>query len=114
MARRSKYSTAFSGKNLITPVNGPISRSIDSLALWMSILTTESFYEGKADPYVKIHPFDMKAYIGFQEKNKKLRIGYFTNLDMIECTPACSRAVLETVDFLKRDGNEMVKITLPN
>lgn len=75
-------------------MNGPLGRSIDSLALWMSILTTESFYKGKTDPYVKFDPFDMKAYSAFQDKNKKLRIGYFTSLEMIECTPACSRAVM--------------------
>lgn len=95
-------------------MNGPIGRSIDSLALWMSILTTESFYQGKTDPYVKMAPFDMKAYASFQDKNKKLRIGYFTNLEMIECTPACSRAVMETVDFLKKEGNDLVEITFPN
>lgn len=58
-------------------------KSIDSLALWMNILTTESYYQGRTDPYVKIAPFDMKTYGAFQDKNKKLRIGYFTKLDII-------------------------------
>ncbi len=84
------------------------------MALWMSILTTEEFYQGKSDPYVKLHPFDMKTYTEFQDRNKKLRIGYFTELELIECTPACSRAVNETVEFLKREGNEMVEIVFPN
>jgi hypothetical protein len=46
---RSKYSTAFSGKALITAVNGPMARSVDALALWMKVMTTEEFYQGKAD-----------------------------------------------------------------
>jgi hypothetical protein len=59
-------------------------------------------------------PFDLKEYEAYQDKNKKLRIGYFNQLGMIECTPACSRAVTETVDFLKKEGNELVEIKFPN
>jgi hypothetical protein len=33
---------------------------------------------------------------------------------MIECTPACSRAVTETVEFLKNEENELVEIKFPN
>lgn len=89
-------------------------KSIDSLALWMKSMTNEQFYEGKNDPYVKIHPFDLKAYEFYQDRNRKLRIGYFSKLELVECTPAASRALIETVDSLRRDGNDLVEIKFPN
>jgi hypothetical protein len=55
-------SRALSGKNLILPVNGPMARSIDSLALYMKIITNEQYYDEMIDPYIKLFPFDLKAY----------------------------------------------------
>jgi hypothetical protein len=74
---------AFSGKNVITGVNGPMGRSIDSLALWMKAMTTEECYEGRPDPYMKLYPFDLSAYTSYQDRSRKLRIGYFSRLDLI-------------------------------
>ena len=34
------------GKDLLTPVNGPMSRSVDSLAMLTHLATTEKLYEG--------------------------------------------------------------------
>jgi len=37
----TKYSTSFAAVDTIKAVNGPLSNSIDSLALWMRQMTTE-------------------------------------------------------------------------
>lgn len=63
---------------------------------------------------MKLFPFDLKAYHSFSDKSKKLRIGYFGKLDLIECTPACSRALAEAVKYLQKDGNELIEIKFPN
>jgi hypothetical protein len=60
----------------IMAVNGPLSTSVDSLALWMKNMTQEEFYQGEHDPYKKLIPFDIKTYKEYSEGNKKLRIGY--------------------------------------
>jgi hypothetical protein len=46
----------------IKAVNGPLSKSIDSLALWMKIATTEEFYLGQHDAYKNLVPFNTKVY----------------------------------------------------
>lgn len=57
-------------------MNGPLARSIDSLALWVHITTTESYYAGLHDPYIKLIPFDFKLYKQIENIKTKLRIGY--------------------------------------
>ena len=37
-------------------VNGPLSKSVDSLALWMKNMTYEEFYLGEHDAYRKLIP----------------------------------------------------------
>lgn len=57
-------------------VNGPLSTSIDSLALWLKNMTVEEFYQGEHDAYKKLIPFDTKVYKEYAEGNKKPKIGY--------------------------------------
>jgi hypothetical protein len=66
----------------ITPVNGPMGTSVDSLALWMKTATNLPHYKGDEDPYTKVIPFDDKEYINYSNK-KGFRIGYFTSLSYI-------------------------------
>jgi hypothetical protein len=49
----------------------------------MSVMTTEQYYAGYSDPYIKLIPFDLKLYKQAQNPQKKLRIGYFKHLEMI-------------------------------
>ena len=42
----------------------------------MKVMTNESFYAGKHDPYIKLIPFDTKLYTETANSKKKLRIGY--------------------------------------
>lgn len=57
-------------------MNSPLARSIDSLALWVHITTTESYYVGFHDPYIKLIPFDFKLYKQIEKIKTKLKIGY--------------------------------------
>ena len=46
----------------VMAVNGPLSKSCDSLTLWMKHMTNESFWKGEHDAYKKLIPFDIKTY----------------------------------------------------
>jgi Asp-tRNA(Asn)/Glu-tRNA(Gln) amidotransferase A subunit family amidase len=105
---------AFNGKDFIKNLNGPLGRSVDSLALWMHVVTTEEYYEGFHDPYIKLIPFDCKLYRRVESVKQGLRIGYFEHLELIECSPACARALRETVSFLKSEGHEVIEIKIPH
>ena len=59
----------------IQVVMGPLSNSVQGLALWMKTVTNEEHFNGKHDAYNKNIPFDGKIYKDIQSK-KKLRIGY--------------------------------------
>jgi Asp-tRNA(Asn)/Glu-tRNA(Gln) amidotransferase A subunit family amidase len=60
-------------------VIGPLSNSVEGLALWMKTITNEANFKGEMDPYCKNIPFDSKVFKDFQSK-KGLRIGYIKNL----------------------------------
>ncbi|BGP15819.1 hypothetical protein JCM10213_005697 [Rhodosporidiobolus nylandii] len=45
---------------------------------------------------------------------KKLRFGYFLNDGFCRASPACQRAVLETVDALRKKSHECVEFVPPN
>ena len=48
------------------------------------------------------------------ELGQKLKFGYYFNDGMACITPACSRAVSETVEALKKQGHECVEFELPS
>ena len=45
---------------------------------------------------------------------RKLKFGYYFNDGMARTTPACSRAVSETVEALRKQGHECVEFELPS
>lgn len=45
--------------------------------------------------------------------SRKLRVGYYVDDGFMAASPACARAVLETVDALKRDGHTVVEFKPP-
>ena len=57
-------------------VTGPLCPTVDGVALWMKVMTNESFYAGKHDPYIKLIPFDTKLYTETANSKQKLRIGF--------------------------------------
>ena len=48
------------------------------------------------------------------ELGQKLKFGYYFNDGMACITPACSRAVSEAVEALKKQGHECVEFKLPS
>ena len=94
-------------------VNGPLSGSVDSLALWMKSMTYEEFYLGEHDAYRRLIPLETKTYKEYSEGTRPLRIGFIESLELIEPTPANRRGVVETVAFLKKEGHEVVEVSIP-
>jgi amidase len=45
---------------------------------------------------------------------EKLRFGYYTSDCYIKASPACKRAVLETVEALRKQGHECIEFDLPD
>jgi amidase len=43
---------------------------------------------------------------------KKLKLGYFVNDGIAKASPACQRAVKETVDAMKQEGHEVVEVNV--
>ncbi|KAG6894190.1 hypothetical protein C0992_007163 [Termitomyces sp. T32_za158] len=43
----------------------------------------------------------------------KLRFGYYTSDNFVKASPACQRAVLETVEALRKKGHECIEFNVP-
>ncbi|GAA5885605.1 hypothetical protein JCM6882_007491 [Rhodosporidiobolus microsporus] len=54
--------------------------------------------------------------VGYREVKlpKKLRFGYFVNDGFCRASPACQRAVLETVEALRKEGHDCIEFEPPN
>ena len=45
---------------------------------------------------------------------KKLKFGYYLMDGLVKASPACKRAVLETVEALRSEGHECVEFAVPS
>ena len=45
---------------------------------------------------------------------KRLKFGYYLMDGLVKASPACKRAVLETVEALRREGHECVEFAVPS
>ena len=56
------------------------------------------------------------APVPYREVNleRKLKFGYYFNDGMARTTPACCRAVSETVEALRKQGHECLEFELPS
>jgi len=45
---------------------------------------------------------------------RKLKFGYYLMDGLVKASPACKRAVLETVEALRREGHECVEFSVPS
>ena len=89
-------------KNIPT-VLGPMARTVKDIEIASRVAFGKSAnYSSAPVPYreVKLGP--------------KLKFGYYFNDGMARITPACRRAVSETVDALRRQGHECVEFELPS
>ena len=96
------------GMGLVIPsAPGPLARSVDDSALAMKAIWSDYMFQRDSS----IPP--MKFNDGEYEQTKKLRIGYFVTDDWFEPCTAARRAVMETVENLKKAGHEVVPFKLP-
>ena len=79
----------------IKVITGPLGKTIGDLALWLSTMSTEQYYNGRQDPYVKLRPFNSKLYK--EIPSKKLVIGYVDSFDLIEPSASMKRGVQEAI-----------------
>ncbi|KAJ2923905.1 hypothetical protein H1R20_g13191, partial [Candolleomyces eurysporus] len=83
---------------------GPMGRSMDDITMLAKVLF------GKQGAQRDVAPAPFREI----EIPKKLKFGYYTSDGFIKASPACKRAVLETVDALRKQGHECVEISLPD
>ena len=60
---------------------GPLAKSTRDLALFMDVVTNQSFYKGSQDPHIPIVPFNKNAYLEAESGKRKYRIGYMRSLE---------------------------------
>ncbi|KAF9041041.1 amidase signature enzyme [Hymenopellis radicata] len=93
-------SPTFEGIHIVT---GPIARSLTDLHLFCRTIF------GLADPTGGAVPLPYRD----ARLPAKLKFGYYTSDEFIKASPANKRAVLETVDALRKKGHECVEFTPP-
>ncbi|KAF8903595.1 amidase signature domain-containing protein [Mucidula mucida] len=84
-------------------VTGPIARSLTDLHLFCRTIF------GLEDPTGIAAPLPYRE----TQLPTKLKFGYYTSDEFIKASPANKRAVLETVDALRKQGHECVEFTPP-
>ncbi|TEB29057.1 amidase [Coprinellus micaceus] len=88
----------------IKTVAGPMARSVDDVVLLSRALL------GKPSALHDVPPVPFKEV----SLPSKLKFGYYTSDGYVKASPACKRAVLETVEALKKQGHECVEISIPD
>ncbi|KII87208.1 hypothetical protein PLICRDRAFT_113002 [Plicaturopsis crispa FD-325 SS-3] len=91
------------GFDAIRSAMGPMSRSVADLEL------ASRFSFGTQDPIHDTPPVPYRDV----ELPPKLRFGYYTSDGYIKASPACKRAVLETVEALRSQGHECIEFEPP-
>lgn len=92
------------GSDGITSVTGPMARSVEDLELVCRVVFGQ---EGRLQmpPPLTYRDVHLPA---------KLKLGYYTSDDFAKASPPCKRAVLETVEALRRAGHECVEFSIPS
>lgn len=89
---------------------GPMGRCVDDLKLVLKIFYKES--NMKRDPLVIPIPFNDQLYESTY-RSRKLRIGYYYDLDLFECCPAARRCVTECRQNLELLGHTLIEFKFP-
>ncbi|KAI5121616.1 hypothetical protein M0805_001147 [Coniferiporia weirii] len=87
------------GFEAVSTVVGPMSRSVEDIELACRVLF------GASGPAHELPPLPYRE----SSLPDKLRFGYYTSDLFIKASPACKRAVLETVEALRKRGHECVE-----
>lgn len=85
-------------------VLGPMARSVGDLELACRAVFGAG---GTADLAPPLPYRDVKL-------PEKLKFGYYTTDLLVKASPACKRAVMETVEALRREGHECKEFELPD
>ena len=92
-------------KNVPT-VNGPMGRGVEDLEIAARAIIGKrgngKFYFPAPIPYRDV------------QLPKKLKFGYYLMDGLVKASPACKRAVLETVEALRGEGHECVEFDVPS
>ena len=89
-------------KNIPT-VLGPMARTVEDIEIASRVVFGKSAnYSSAPVPYREV------------KLGQKLKFGYYFNDGMARITPACRRAVSETVEALRKQGHECVEFELPS
>ena len=83
---------------------GPIARCIEDLVLVLKSWWVEDMW--KRDNAITPLIFNSSLY----EDKSKLRIGYFTDNQIMECADVVKNVVLNTVDKLRNDGHDLIEM----
>jgi len=95
--------TTMPGFETVQAVTGPLARTVGDIELAARLVVgqTGSGYHPAPVPYRQV------------ELPAKLKFGYYTSDDFIKASPACKRAVLESVEALRAAGHECIEISVP-
>jgi hypothetical protein len=93
------------GFKSVPVVYGPMGRGVEDLeAAARAVIGrrgSDKFYFPAPIPYRDV------------QLPKKLKFGYYLMDGLVKASPACKRAVLETVEALRREGHECVEFDVP-
>ncbi|KAG9029896.1 hypothetical protein FS837_003439, partial [Tulasnella sp. UAMH 9824] len=93
------------GFEALVAVNGPIARSVSDIELASRVLLGKSDALNETLPPVPYRDVTVPT---------KLKFGYYKTDLLLKASPACQRAVQETVDALRKQGHECVEFVIPN
>jgi len=103
---------SFNPQEFIKATAGPMAMDVESLIQCMEAITTTTSQQPTQvalDPSV----VQLSSFRIDSGQKPKLRIGYFEELSWFSPSPACRRAVRETVKRLEMEGHELVPFTVP-
>ncbi|CAG9537517.1 unnamed protein product [Cercopithifilaria johnstoni] len=99
------------GKSRLPLSYGFFTKTVDEqIFLLKIVLGSEEYHE--MVPHQPLFPLDERKF--FVGNDRCLRIGYYIEDGFMKPVPACSRAVVQTVEKLKAAGHELVLFHLPD
>lgn len=108
---RTGYQSPGHGMDSIVGSNGAMARSMSDLIYMTRLLYSENAVEEYVTKDAAVIPLPWRE--AMFNVGKKIKFGYYITNDCIHTSPACQRAVLETVDALKKSGVEVVEFKTP-
>ncbi|VDK88162.1 unnamed protein product [Litomosoides sigmodontis] len=107
-----KYTLSASSGRINLPLGyGFFTKTVDEQVFLLKIILKSTEYH-ELVPYQPFLPLDeSKLFVG---NGRHLRIGYYVDDGFLKPVPACSRAVVQTVEKLKAVGHELVLFHFPD